>query len=56
MLRDFWLHGQKVCKDAEDTLIWVVTKSSKFIVKSLYNFSKPNLGGSSSKLVFLHGR
>ena len=35
-----------VCRDVEDLLFWLVTKRSKFIVKSLYNVLEPNPGGS----------
>ncbi|RVX06525.1 hypothetical protein CK203_023744 [Vitis vinifera] len=31
------LHGKRVYKDAEDRVLWIETKSSKFIVKYLYN-------------------
>lgn len=31
------LQGQRVRRDVEDTLFWSVTKSGKFIVKSLYH-------------------
>ena len=38
--RDFWhvnLHGKRVYRDAENTMLWTMTKSGKFIVNSLYN-------------------
>ena len=39
------LQGQRTCRDVEDTLLWSVSKSDKFIVKTLYNVLEPNIGG-----------
>ena len=41
-----YLQWQQVCKDVEDSLIWSVTKSGKFTIKSLYNVLELDLGGS----------
>ena len=62
-----FLQRQRVCGDVQDTLIWSMTKSGKFTVKSLYNVLEPTwvslfqraefrFLASSPKLVFLHGR
>ena len=40
------LQGQQVCRDVEDSLIWSMTKSDKFIIKSLYHVLEPDIGGS----------
>ncbi|RVW96262.1 Dolichyl-diphosphooligosaccharide--protein glycosyltransferase subunit STT3A [Vitis vinifera] len=36
------LHGKRVCRDEEDMVQWIETRSWKFTVKSLYNILKPD--------------
>ena len=36
------LHGKRVCRDVEDTMLWTTTKSDKFTVNSLYNALEPD--------------
>ena len=36
------LHGKRVCRDEEDMVQWIETRSCKFTVKSLYNILKPD--------------
>ena len=35
------LHGKRVCKDVENTVLWIEMKNDKVSLKSLYNTLEP---------------